>query len=225
MKPTYYFGTKRPVLDTDYYETYNRDNVSLIDAKAHPIKEITEKGIKTSAEEYELDIIVFATGYDAMTGTLLKMDIRGRDGISLYDKWSGGSSVKTYLGLAINGFPNMFTITGPESPSVLTNMPISIEQHVEWIHDFIAYMDEHRMAVSEAEAEAEDNWSQHCREVAEKTLFVQTDSWYTGANVNGKPRGFPIYLGGVGPYRKICDDVAANSYKGFSLNSLTGQKI
>ncbi|MFC3039453.1 flavin-containing monooxygenase [Virgibacillus xinjiangensis] len=225
LKPTYYFGTKRPVLDTDYYETYNRDNVSLVDVKAHPIEEITERGVQTSAEEHELDIIVFATGYDAMTGTLLKMDIRGRDGTSLHDKWAGGSSVQTYLGLALNGFPNMFTITGPESPSVLSNMPVSIEQHVEWIHDFIQYMDEHNMTRAEAEAEAEREWSQHCREVAEQTLFVQTDSWYTGANIDGKPRGFPIYLGGVGPYRNICEDVASNGYKGFTLNSLSEQKI
>lgn len=225
LKPTYYYGTKRPVLDTDYYETYNQDNVSLIDVKANPIKKITTKGIQTTVEEHELDIIVFATGYDAITGTLLKMDITGRNGLSLYDKWAGGSSVRTYLGLAMNRFPNMFTITGPESPSVLTNMPISIEQHVEWIHDFIVYMDEHNIDVAEAEDEAEKNWSQHCREIAEKTLFVHTDSWYNGSNIDGKPSGFPLYLGGVESYRKICADIANNVYEGFSLRSYSNQEI
>ncbi|ATF13347.1 NAD(P)/FAD-dependent oxidoreductase [Brevibacillus brevis X23] len=217
LKPTYYFAAKRPVLDTNYYETYNRNNVTLVDVKSRPITEITPKGIKTTEEEYELDILVFATGYDAMTGPLFKIDIRGKDGISLKEKWAGGPQTRTYLGIANTGFPNMFMITGPESPSSLSNVPVSIEQHVEWIGDCIEYLREHGIASIEAKVEAEEAWSTHCSEVADSTLYTKTDSWYTGANIEGKPRGFLIYVGGVGAYRKICNEVAAKGYEGFSL--------
>lgn len=217
LMPTYPIGTKRIIMDSHYFETYNRDNVTLVDVKKAPIEEITPKGLRTAEQEYELDMIVFATGFDGMTGPLFKIDIRGRDGVGLKEKWDGGSRIRTYLGLATAGFPNMFMITGPESPSVLSNMPVSIEQHVEWISDCIEYLREHGVETIEAEVTAEEEWSSHCKEVADATLYTKAESWYTGANIDGKPRGFPIYLGGVGPYRKICNDVAANGYQGFSF--------
>ncbi|MGM8364335.1 flavin-containing monooxygenase [Virgibacillus sp. W0181] len=219
LLPTYYWGTKRQILDSNYYETYNMDHVDLVDVKKHPITEITEKGVKTTEEEYDVDVIVFATGYDGMTGPLFKMDIRGRDGVELKEKWENGSTVKTYLGLSTTGFPNMFMITGPESPSVLSNMPISIEQHVEWIFDCIQYLSKHKVDEIEAKTEAENEWSKHCREVADTTLMTKADSWYTGANIKGKARGFPMYIGGVGVYREMCSEIAANGYEGFALSS------
>jgi len=219
LLPSYFYGTKRPIIDTNYYETYNRPNVALVDVKKAPIEEITPNGVRTTDGEYELDTIVFATGYDGMTGPLLKIDIRGRDGVSLKEKWAGGAQTRTYLGVANAGFPNMFMITGPESPSVLSNMPVSIEQHVEWIADCIEYMRANGVETIEANVEAEEGWSKHCREVAESTLFTKTDSWYTGANIPGKPRGFLIYLGGVGAYRQKCDEIAAKGYEGFSFVS------
>ncbi|QGQ45466.1 flavin-containing monooxygenase [Metabacillus sediminilitoris] len=219
LSPTYFYGTKRPIQDTNYYETYNRENVSLVDVKANPIVEITPKGIRTTDGEYELDIIIFATGYDAMTGSLFKIDIRGKDGLTLKEKWENGEQTKTYLGIATSGFPNMFMITGPESPSVLSNVPTSIEQHVEWISDCIEYLQKNDIDTLEAKAEAEEEWSKHCREVAEATLFTKTESWYIGANVPGKPQRFLIYLGGVGPYREKCSDVASKGYEGFLLQS------
>ncbi|TDL75755.1 NAD(P)/FAD-dependent oxidoreductase [Rhodococcus qingshengii] len=215
LMPSYYYGTKRPIIDTDYYETYNRDNVSLVDVKKNPIIEITEKGLRTTEGEYEVDVLVFATGFDGMTGPLLKMDIRGKDGVSLKEKWNGGENTRTYLGVANAGFPNFFMITGPESPSVLSNMPVSIEQHVEWISDCIEYMCENNMESIEANVEAEEAWSKHCGEVANATLFSKADSWYTGANIPGKTRRFLIYLGGVGAYRQKCAEIAANGYEGF----------
>ncbi|MEK7019608.1 flavin-containing monooxygenase [Bacillus sp. FSL R9-9410] len=217
LKPSYYYSAKRPVLDINYYETFNRDNVTLADVKAAPIVEITPKGIRTSEAEYELDVIVFATGYDAITGPLFKIDIRGKYGVSLKEKWADGTQTRTYLGIANAGFPNMFMITGPESPSVLSNVPVSIEQHVEWIGDCIEYLREYDIETIEASADAEEAWSKHCRELAESTLLTKVDSWYTGANIEDKPRGFLIYVGGVGEYRKICDDVTAKGYEGFTL--------
>jgi cation diffusion facilitator CzcD-associated flavoprotein CzcO len=217
LLPSYYYGTKRPIIDTGYYETFNRENVTLVDVKKDPIKEITSKGLRTKEAEYELDALVFATGFDGMTGPLLKIDIRGKDGVSLKEKWNGGAQTRTYLGIGNAGFPNFFMITGPESPSVLSNMPVSIEQHVEWIVDCIEYMRENEVETIEANVDAENAWSKHCREVAESTLFTKTDSWYMGANIPGKPRGFLIYLGGVGVYRQKCTEIAANGYEGFSL--------
>ncbi|MFE1630578.1 flavin-containing monooxygenase [Brevibacillus reuszeri] len=217
LLPTYYFGTKRPILDTHYFETYNRENVTLVDVKSAPIEEITAKGLRTAEAEYELDVLVFATGYDGMTGPLLKIDIRGKDGLTLKEKWNEGAHVQTYLGIANAGFPNFFMITGPESPSVLANMPLAIEQHVEWIGDCIEYLRDHGIEKIEATVEAETAWSSHCREVADATLYPKADSWYTGANIAGKPRSFLIYLGGFGPYRQICQEVAAKGYDGFSL--------
>lgn len=218
--PKYMYGTKRQVLDSDYFETYNRDNVLLVDVKESPILEITETGIQTASNHFELDIIIFATGYDGMTGPLFKIDIRGRNGVTLKEKWENGASVQTYLGLATANFPNLFMITGPESPSVLVNMPIAIEQHVEWIAQCIDYLREHDIDVMETNAEAEQAWSKHCREIANETLYVKGDSWYTGANIAGKPRSFLIYLGGFDYYTKCCQEVAQNNYEGFQLLKL-----
>ncbi len=187
------FSSKRALIDTDYFETYNRPNVTLVDIRHAPIQEITPTGIRTEDAEYPLDIIVFATGFDAMTGAFFRMDIRGRDGLSLKEKWAEGP--KTYLGLASAGFPNLFMITGPGSPSVLSNMPVSIEQHVEWIADLIEDMRERGVATVEADAAAEAAWVEHVNAVAEMTLFMLADSWYLGANIPGKPRVFMPYPG------------------------------
>ena len=212
----YPLGAKRPCIDTDYFDTYNRANVTLVDVNATPIEEITPTGIRTSAADYELDSIVFATGFDAMTGAILAIDIRGRDGVRLRDKWRAGP--RAYLGAASAGFPNMFIITGPGSPSVISNMVVSIEQHVEWIGDHLEYMRDRGLQTSEAELGAEDKWLEEVQEVADRTLFPKaTNSWYLGANIPGKPRVFMPYVAGVGPYRKICDEVAANDYEGFAF--------
>ena len=211
------FGSKRPLIDTDYFETYNRENVELVDIRHSPIQEITPRGIRTDDQEFEFDTIVFATGFDAMTGTFFKMDIRGRDGLPLKEKWSEGP--KTYLGLQTAGFPNMFMITGPGSPSVLSNMPVSIEQHIDWIADLLQHMREHDIKSVEADADAEKAWVVHVNEVAEPTMFMQANSWYLGANIPGKPRVFMPYAGGVGTYRKKCNEVADNGYEGFILGA------
>jgi cation diffusion facilitator CzcD-associated flavoprotein CzcO len=212
---TFPIGTKRLCLDTGYYETFNKPNVHLVDLRKTPLVEFTEAGLRTSAAEYEFDAIVFATGFDAMTGALNAIDIRGRDGMVLADEWKPGP--RTYLGIAVAGFPNMFTITGPLSPSVLSNMVVSIEQHVEWVTDSIAHMRSAGFATIEATAEAEAGWVQHVAEVGAMTLFPVADSWYMGANVPGKARVFLPYLGGVGVYRDLCADVVAKGYEGFSL--------
>lgn len=212
---TYPIATKRLCVDTGYYATFNRANVALVDLRETPIERITPAGIRTSAGEVALDAIVLATGFDAMTGTLTRIDIRGRGGRSLADKWADGPH--TYLGLTVAGFPNLFTITGPGSPSVLTNMIMSIEQHVEWIADCIAWLGERQLATIEASEEAETEWVAHVAEVAEPTLFPQADSWYMGANVPGKPRVFLPYVGGFPAYVEACNDVVANGYRGFAL--------
>ena len=211
------YGSKRPPIDTDYFETFNRDNVTLVDLRETPIEEITARGIRTTTEHHDVDVIVFATGFDAMTGSLLKIDIRGRGGLSLRDKWAAGP--RSYLGLQVAGFPNLFTITGPGSPSVLSNMPVSIEQHVEWIGQCIAHLRQHGVSSIEATEEAEDAWVDHVAEVASMTLFQKASSWYLGANIPGKTRVFMPYVGGVFPYRQRCDDVAAKGYEGFALTS------
>jgi cyclohexanone monooxygenase len=216
LVPKHYpVGTKRICVDTDYYETFNRDNVTLVDIRRTPIETITPHGLRTRDAEYTLDSIVFATGFDAMTGALLSIDIQGRAGRRLQQKWAEGP--RTYLGLAVAGFPNLFTITGPGSPSVLSNMIVSIEQHVDWIADCLAYMRQHDRCVVEATLEAEDRWVAHVNEVGHATLYPLADSWYMGANIPGKPRIFMPYIGGVGTYRKICDEVAATGYEGFAL--------
>jgi cyclohexanone monooxygenase len=208
-------GTKRPCLDSGYYATFNQDHVHLVDLRKTPLAEITGKGVRTSAAEYEFDALVFATGFDAMTGALTAVGITGRDGVLLRDKWAAGP--RSYLGLAVAGFPNLFTITGPSSPSVLSNMMVSIEQHVDWITDCIQHMRQTGARRIEATADAEDQWAGHVEETGNFTLFPQADSWYMGANVPGKPRVFMAYVGGVGEYRQRCDEVAQGGYAGFAL--------
>jgi cation diffusion facilitator CzcD-associated flavoprotein CzcO len=210
------YAAKRPPIDTNYFETFNRDNVTLVDLRADPIERITPAGIKTRAREHALDIIVFATGFDAMTGPLLKIDIRGRDGTTLRESWAAGP--RTYLGLQVPGFPNLFTVTGPGSPSVLCNMPVAIEQHVEWITGCIAHMRQDGIECCEAAAEAAEKWGEHVSAAADATLLpLATHSWYLGANIPGKPRVFMPYAGGMARYRAICDDVAAKGYEGFVM--------
>ena len=212
------YGAKRPPIDTGYFETFNLDHVDLVDIKAAPIKCITHTGICTTRSEYDLDIIVFATGFDAMTGALLKMDIRGRDGITLADAWSGGP--RNYLGLQTSGFPNMFSITGPGSPSVLTNMPVAIEQHVEWITDCIGHLQEQGYSQIECTEASVTEWVDHANQAANATLLPTVKhSWYLGANMPGKPRVFMPYAGGMAHYKKICDEVAENGYRGFVLSN------
>ena len=210
-------GSKRSLIDTNYFETYNRDNVELVDIRHSPIEEITPSGVRTEDEEFEFDIIVFATGFDAMTGSFFKMDIRGRNDLSLKEKWSEGP--KTYLGLQTAGFPNMFMITGPGSPSVLSNMPVSIEQHIDWIANLVDYMRERGIDVAEADIDAETAWVSHVNDIAATTMYMLADSWYLGANIPGKPRVFMPYAGGVGTYREKCDEIVANDYEGFILDS------
>ena len=216
LSPDLVVGCKRLCVDTGYFETFNRPNVTLVDVSKAPIEEITRNGLRANGEEYELDAIVFATGFDAMTGALLSIDIRGRGGMTLREKWAEGP--RTYLGLGVAGFPNFFTITGPGSPSVLSNMIPSIEQHVNWIADCVEYMREHDYACIEATEEAQDAWVAHVNEVANGTLFPTCNSWYLGANVPGKPRVFMPYLG-FPPYVQKCNEVAEKGYEGFSLDS------
>ena len=217
------FASKRPPIDTNYFETFNKDNVSLVDLKLSPIESITPQGVKTKNKEYELDILVYATGFDAMTGPLLNIDIRGRQNLKLKDVWSEGP--KTFLGMQVSGFPNLFTITGPGSPSVLCNMVVPIEQHVEWIDDCISYMEENNIDHVEATKGSMDNWTQHVNDVANETLFIHAKkSWYYGANIPGKPRGFMPYAGGMARYKAICNYVANQNYLGFKFsNSDTGE--
>ena len=206
---------KRLCADTNYFATYNRDNVQLVDVNASPIVEMTETGLRTSDAEYELDCIVSATGFDAMTGALERMDIKGKGGETLKEKWAEGP--KTYLGLETAGFPNLFIITGPGSPSVLTNMLPSIEQHVDFIADCISYMRQRELQLIEASPEAEEHWVEHVNAVADMTLFPGCNSWYLGANIPGKPRVFQPLLG-FPDYIAKCEEVAANDYEGFMLS-------
>ncbi|MEJ2871066.1 NAD(P)/FAD-dependent oxidoreductase [Actinomycetospora sp. OC33-EN08] len=210
------FATKRPPIDTHYFETYNRANVSLVDVKADPIAAITPGGVRLeSGAEHPLDVLVFATGFDALTGPLLAFDLRGRDGRSLRDAWRDGPH--THLGLGVAGFPNLFTITGPGSPSVLTNMPTAIEQHVDWIADLLERLRETN-EVAEPTSEAEEVWAREVARAADATLLPQAaSSWYLGANVPGKARVFLPYAGGYARYRATCDDEAAAGYPGFGL--------
>jgi cation diffusion facilitator CzcD-associated flavoprotein CzcO len=213
---TYPFGTKRLCVDTDYWTTFNRPNVTLVDAAATPIEAITPTGLRTTDRAFEFDVIVYAIGFDAMTGPLLRIDIRGRGGLALGDVWAEGP--KSYLGLMIAGFPNLFTVTGPGSPSVLSNMIVSIEQHVDWISDCLAHLRDRQLGVIEATGPAQEAWVAHVNECAAATLFPQANSWYMGANIPGKPRVFMPYIAGVGIYRDKCDEVAASGYDGFALS-------
>ena len=208
-------GTKRPCLDTNYYQTYNEDHVTLVNLRRTPIEEITPTGIRTSDQSYEFDAIVFATGFDAMTGALVAVDIEGRDGLTLKTKWADGT--RSYLGLMMAGFPNLYTITGPASPSVFSNMMISIEQHVDWITNCVTHLRDTGKASIEASVEAEEFWVAHNLEAGDATLYPLANSWYMGSNVPGKPRVLMPYIGGVGVYREECDDIVADNYRCFVM--------
>ena len=213
---TYYYGTKRVCLGIGYYETYNRENVTLVPIKSNPIDHISERGIVLAdGTEYESDIIVFATGFDAMTGALNAIEIVGEGGKTLKDAWANGPAA--YLGIAVAGFPNMFTVTGPGSPSVFTNVVVSIEQHIDWLADAITALRANGVAKIEPSPEAQAAWVASIAETAEATLMVKTDSWYIGANIPGKPRVFLAYMLGIGTYQDIIDDVAAKNFEGFEL--------
>ena len=207
-------GCKRLCIDTHYFETYNQPHVHLVDISGSPIEKITPAGVQVGGQEYPCDDLVLATGFDAMTGALFGVDIRGRDGLALNEKWAEGP--RTYLGLATRGFPNLFIVTGPGSPSVLSNMVQSIEQHVEWIADCVGYMEEKGLERIEAEATAEEKWGAQVNEIADETIFPSCNSWYLGANIPGKPRVFMPFLG-FADYAAICDEIVADTYRGFEL--------
>ncbi|MES2508491.1 MAG: NAD(P)/FAD-dependent oxidoreductase [Pseudomonadota bacterium] len=216
LTPTYAVGTKRLCGDTGYFDTYNRDNVTLVDIKKAPIVAVTEAGIQTSDAHYPLDAIVFATGFDAITGPLLAVNMRVRGGTDLNTLWAQGP--RAYLGLMVAGLPNLFTITGPGSPSVLSNVVVSVEQHVEWICDCLAHMRTAGLDRIDAKKSAQDEWAQHVDDIARKSLMPDTNSWYMGANIPGKPRMFMPYMGGVGVYRRKCNEIASAGYTGFSFS-------
>lgn len=215
--PQHHIGTKRTCVDIGYFETYNRDNVELINARAHPIQHITRTGIQLSDRHLDVEIIVFAIGYDAITGALVDIDIRGTDGQLLRDSWANGP--RTLLGLQTAGFPNLFTITGPGSPSVLSNMVVSIEQHVDWIADCLGHLRSSGLNRIEASPESEQRWMDHVAALAAETLYPQANSWYVGANIPGKPRVLMPYVAGCGQYRRECEQVVEHGYEGFVLRA------
>ena len=217
MPRGYPIGCKRPVVDSGYYEAFNRDNVTLVDLRQGGIERVTETGVQTAQGHFELDALIWATGFDAMTGTVLAIDIEGREGRALREAWEAGP--RTYLGLQVHGFPNLFTVTGPGSPSVLSNMFVSIEQHVDWITECIAYLRVEGLETIEATREAEDAWIEHVNESAKGSMLTAPtcNSWYLGANIAGKPRIFMPYTGGCGEYRRHCDEIRDAGYTGFEL--------
>ncbi|MEN9728218.1 MAG: hypothetical protein RL434_2584 [Pseudomonadota bacterium] len=213
---SYGFGTYRVPLETGYYDVYNRDNVELVDVHETPIECFTEKGLKAGGREYELDVVILATGFDAGTGSLTRMGIRGRGGRSLTEMWS--HDIRSTLGLQIHGFPNLFTVAGPLAPSTaFCNMATCLQQQVEWISDAVAYLRGHGKHTMEPTQAREDAWVTHHDQVANATLMMRTNSWYTGANIEGKPRRLLSYIGGVGTYRQFCEDIKAKEYEGFAL--------
>jgi cyclohexanone monooxygenase len=208
-------GTKRPPMDDNYYATFNRANVELVDLRATPITGFTGTTLLTGSRDFDLDVLILATGFDAITGALLAIDITGRGGRKLADSWKTGAA--TYLGLGTAGFPNLFTITGPLSPSVLANMPVAVEQHVNWIARCLTHMRERDKTRIEAQESAQAEWTAHTAEVASHTLYPRSNSWYFGSNVPGKPRQFGVYIGGFGNYSERCDTVARDGYSGFDF--------
>lgn len=219
LMPDYYFGTKRPVQADGYYETYNRDDVHLVDTRVEAIETMTPAGIRTSAAEYGLDAIILATGFDAITGPLFSMDIQGRHGVTLREKWADGARVASYLGVATNGFPNMFMVQGPQSLSVMANFLCGIEVNVDWITGLLRRALASDAVQVEATADAETRWAQHCQDLVEKTLILKTPSWWTGANIEGKARSefFTTYPGGVAEYAKALGRAEDNDYEGFLI--------
>lgn len=215
--PDQVLGCKRVCVDSHYFETFNQSNVSLINAKEHPVEAITSEGLIQNGRHYKFDMIIYATGFDAMTGSLLKIDIEGKNGLSLKEKWQAGP--RTYLGLCTFGFPNLFTVSGPGSPSVLSNMIITIEQHVNWIIDCMTHLRDSKLSTIEALEDAENDWVDLTNEIANGTLFPTCNSWYLGANVPGKPRIFMPFVGGFPAYAEICAEVAEQNYRGFELTA------
>jgi cyclohexanone monooxygenase len=215
--PQHHIGTKRTCTDTNYFETFNRPNVELIDVKSDPIEAITARGIRTSQREIEVDDIIFAIGFDAISGALTAIDIRGRQQRALRDAWQSGP--RAYLGVQVADFPNLFLVTGPGSPSVLSNMVVSIEQHVDWIAAAINHLRSHGFDTMEATSDAEDAWMVHVDDLAGQTLYPRANSWYVGANIPGKRHPFPVYVAGCGPYRHEADAIAAEGYRGFTLST------
>ncbi|MGB6766334.1 flavin-containing monooxygenase [Mycobacterium sp.] len=218
LVPDHPFACKRPIIDQGYYETFNRDNVTLVDLRTSPIRDVTPNGIRTEHGSYELDVIIYATGFDAMTGALSRIDIRGRDGLSLAEFWASEGPL-SYLGLAVAGFPNLFTIQGPGSPSAATNFVAALEQHVEWISDCIEYLRVNGIRTIEALATAQQEWIDHATSLVAHTVLVHPscNSWYNGGNVPGKKRMYMGYTGGIPEYRRRCDEIAAAGYTGFKL--------
>lgn len=219
LVPVHPFACKRPIIDQGYYETFNRDNVTLVDLRKAPIREVTPTGIRTDDGFYELDVIVYATGFDAMTGALSRIDIRGRDGLSLGEFWASEGPL-SYLGLAVAGFPNLFTIQGPGSPSAATNFVAALEQHVEWISDCIAHLRGNGIRTIEALGTAQQEWIDHATSLVAPTVLVHPscNSWYNGGNVPGKKRMYMGYTGGIPEYRRRCDEIADGGYAGFKLS-------
>ncbi|HFK4647138.1 TPA: flavin-containing monooxygenase [Serratia marcescens] len=219
LTPTDYpMGSKRIITDTDFYATFNQPHVKLVSVLEEPLVCITENGIATTAAHYEFDAIIYATGYDSMTGALTRIDIQNRDGQTLKQSWADGTH--TYLGVAVAGFPNLFTITGPQSPSVLANMFASIEQHVEWIADCLVYLREKGIDSIEPKLEFEAWWDEQVENAVQKTLYLYTKSWYRGNNIEGKAAKFLVYCAGLGTYRAICNEIAADNYRGFTLKRM-----
>lgn len=212
---THKFGTRRPSVDSGYFEAFNRENVTLADIRAHPITEFTESGIRTEDAFHELDMVIYATGFDALTGALFKPDIRGRDGELLRDKW--GQGPLTHYGLGTAGFPNMLIVAGPGSPSVLSNVIVSIEEQVDWMVAMLSDLRDRGIAEFEVTKEAEEAWTSHVQERAQETLYMTADSFYNGGEVKGKPRVFMPYSGGVRAYRRLLIECAEQDYAGFAL--------
>jgi cyclohexanone monooxygenase len=217
---SYYVGAKRIVIIDGYLETLRNPNVTLVDIKKSPITEITPTGVNTASGEYEVDMLILATGFDSATGSLLSIDIRGRDGKSLREKWAHGH--RTYLGVGVDQFPNMFIVAQVGSPGIRSHVMVSIEQHVDWISGLIEYASQKGVEALEPTPQAEDAWTEHVAEVAAKTLLTVDDTQHLGSNVPGKPRVVTSYLGGVGPYRRICDEIAAHGYEGWVLKTTSG---
>ncbi len=223
LTPSHHIGTKRTCVDTNYFATYNSDNVTLVDLRREPIEEITASGARTASREIELDSLVYAVGFDAMTGALTAIDIVGRRGRRLREVWADGPA--TYLGLMVSGFPNMFLVTGPGSPGVLSNMVLSIEQHVDWIAEALTYLEARGLGVIEATPAAQDQWVAHVNDLADATLYPQGSSWYLGANIPGKPRVFMPYVNGCGNYRSECEAVVRDGYRGFALTAAASTRV
>ena len=216
LSPTHPVMCKRLCVDSGYFETFNRESVHLVDISTAPIEEITPRGLRAGDRNYEFDSLIYATGFDAMTGTLLRIDIRGREGLPLKNHWDAGP--RNYLGLTTAGFPNLFMLVGPGSPSALTNVLMQIEQHVQWVAECIAWMRAHGKRTLEASADAEQRWVEHVHEMAARTVYPGCNSWYSGANIPGKPRMFMALLG-FPPYARKCEEVAANGYEGFEVTA------